>query len=174
MQLVKTLFRSFFNMCMFRSKPQDLPYSLDLLSLLLFFYTALNIFLATTTVPFLLAAQSALTETALIIFLSYLILKVNNKSNRWLKTLMAITGTGMVLSILALPLFLLIFIINLGDFVHTLALLVYMCLLIWNVAIVGNIFRYSLDTGVGYGMIYAIIYFLLSTTIIRVLIPLEQ
>ncbi len=173
MSIIKALLGAFFNMCLLRSKPQDLPYSLDLLSLILFFYITLNFLLASTSVKPLLAVQSALIETVLIIILMFLILKINKKTNRWLKTLMAITGTGMVLSVLAIPVFILIFVIDPGDFLRTLALLLYLCMLVWNVAIVGHIFRYTLDTSLGYGVIYSILYILLTTTIIRVLVPVE-
>ena len=107
-QMIKTtvtIFNAFFNICMLKNGPQDLPLSPALLALTLFCYTLVNILLALSSTPVTYAVMSGLLETTVVSVITVVILKLSRRSGRWNKTLMALAGTGCILGLLTLPLF---------------------------------------------------------------------
>lgn len=166
-----TLFMVFFNMCLFRRRPQDLPQSFELLTVCLIAYILINFLLGLNTSGYLRSIQSSFLETFFISLITSVILKLNHHSERWLKTLMAITGTGCVMGLFAMPLFVGVFSLDSGSLLRALILLVYMFLLIWNIAVMGHILRYALETTMGFGVMFAIIYIVITSIMIGVLIP---
>ena len=168
---ISTLYILFFDMCLFRRKPQDLPLSFDLLVVCIAAYTLINFLLGLNTTSAIRAIQSSFLETFFISTITVIILKLNHHVDRWLKTLMAITGTGCVVSLFALPLFIGVFILDAGSLLQNLVLMVYLILLIWNVAIMGHILRHALETTMGFGVLFAIIYIVMTSMLIGVLLP---
>jgi hypothetical protein len=165
-QAVITLFRAFFNICLLRKKPQDLPSSYDLLLICLFLYATINSLLALTTTTPGNAVLSGVLETFLVSVITLGILKLNRHPERWVQTLTALTGTGCILGILALPLFSGALLLNTGDLLQVLLVILYLILIIWSLAIMGHILRHALDTTMGVGVVFAIFYILITSLLI--------
>ena len=168
---IDVLFNTFLNMCIFRYKPQDLPQSYDLLMLCLFIYTAINALLAMTTAPFIRALQISVLDTVIIAVITITILKLNRHYERWIKTLMALTGTGCIIGLFALPLFTGAFLLQVSELVQSVILMIYLALLIWNIVIMGHILRHAMETTLGVGIVFALIYLIISSTLISVAVP---
>lgn len=166
-----TLFLAFFNICLFRSRPQDLPQSLELLLVCIIAYTGINFFLGLSTSTVNTAIMASILETFFVGTITLTIMKLNHHFERWLKTLMAITGTGFIISLFVLPVFFIIFILKPGDLLQSLFLFVYLILLIWNIAIMGHILRHALDTTMTLGVIFAIIYIVITSILVGGLVP---
>lgn len=166
-----TLFRVFFNICTFRNKPQDLPLSSALLALTLFCYTLANILLMMSSAPVTHAVLAGLLETGLVSLITICILKLSRHAGRWTKTLMALAGTGCIMSLLALPLFSGGLLQNAGGALQALLLMIYLVLLIWNIMVMAHILRHAMDTSLGVGIVFAIIYIVISTVLINTLLP---
>lgn len=169
-QAVITLFRAFFNICLLKSRPQDLPSSYDLLLVCLFLYASINSLLAFTTTTPGYAILSGVLETFLVAVITLVILKLNRHPERWVQTLTALAGTGCILGILALPLFTGALLLNTGDFLQGLFVILYLILIIWSLAIMGHILRHALDTTMGVGVVFAIFYILITSLLIGTLI----
>lgn len=165
------LFRTFLNMCVFRYKPQDLPQSYDLLILCLLVYTFINVLLAMTTAPFTRALQISVLDTIIISIITIIILRLNRHYERWIKTLMALAGTGCIIGLFALPLFAGAFLLQVSELVQSLILMIYLALLIWNIVIMGHILRHAMETTLSVGIVFALIYLIISSTLISVAIP---
>jgi hypothetical protein len=168
---ITVLFKTFLSMCFFRYKPQALPQSIDLLMLCLVVYIFINVLLAMTTAPFIRALQISVLETVMIAIITIIILRLNHHHERWVKTLMAITGTGCVIGLFALPLFAGAFLLQLSGFLQTLIMVLYLTLLIWNIVIMGHILRHAMETTLSVGIVFAMIYLLITSTLISVAIP---
>ena len=158
-------------MCLFRRKPQDLPQSFELLVICIIAYILINFLLGLNTSTSIRAIQSSFLETLFISIITIVILKLNHHTERWLKTLMAITGTGCVIGLFALPLFMGVFTLETGSLLRALILMVYLFLLIWNIAVMGHILRYALETTMGFGVLFALIYIVITSILIGVLMP---
>lgn len=168
---INTLFMVFFRICIFRSKPQDLPASLELLILCLLAYSVINFLLTLIVTTFMPAVLTSVLETVLVCLITLALLWLNRRRERWLKTLMAMAGTGCVIGIIALPLFYVAFLIKPGDFIQSIVLLLYLSLLIWNIVIMGNILRHALETTLGFGIVFAIIYIVITSMLVNQLVP---
>lgn len=165
-QAVNALFRAFFNICLLKKGPQDLPLSRELLALCLLLYTAVNILLALTTTTPARAIASGVLETALVSVLTIIILRLSRHPGRWVQTLIALTGTGCILGIMALPLFAGSLLFDSGELLQALLVILYLILIIWSLAIMGHILRHALDTTMGVGVVFAITYILITSLLI--------
>jgi len=165
-QAVNALFTAFLKICLLKNGPQDLPLSRELLAVCLLLYTIINILLALTTTTPPKAIASGVLETVLISIITIIILRLNRHPERWVQTLTALTGTGCILGILALPLFAGSLLFDAGELLQAFLVILYLTLIIWSLAIMGHILRYALDTTMGVGVLFAIIYILITSLLI--------
>ena len=166
-----TIFRAFFSICLLRGKPQDLPNSVELLAVCILAAGVANFLLALFSTAAGSALLASVVEIVLVAFITLAVLKLNRHPERWLKTMMALTGTGFVLSLIALPLFFISLQIQAAAFFQLLALLAYLGLVIWNIMIMGHILRHALDTGFGIGVLFALTYIVITSVSIALLLP---
>jgi hypothetical protein len=169
-QAVNALFRAFFKICLLKNGPQDLPLSRELLAVCLLSYAIINSLLALTTTTPPKAIASSVLETVLVSIITIIILRLNRHPERWVQTLTALTGTGCILGILALPLFAGSLLFDTGELLQALLVILYLTLIIWSLAIMGHILRHALDTTIGVGVMFAIIYILISSLLIGVIV----
>ena len=171
---ISTIFQVFLRICLLRYRPQDLPQSHELLILCLFVYTAINFVLALSAASVPMAIIVSVLETLFICLITLIILKLGHRSERWVKTMMAISGTGCVIGIVAMPLFLMIFIIGIEGLLQAVVLMLYLALVVWNIVVMGHILRHSLETTMGVGITFAIIYIILTSVVMNYLVPVLE
>ncbi|HSR63242.1 MAG TPA: hypothetical protein VLN56_07545 [Gammaproteobacteria bacterium] len=171
LKALKTLFRVFFKICLLRGKPQELPNSIELLSMCLLAAGVVNFLLALFSTTAGNAVLASIVEIALIALITLAVLQLNRHPERWLKTMMALTGTGIILSLIALPLFFISLHLQELAVIQLLAMLAYLGLIVWNIMIMGHILRHALETGFGVGILFALTYIVITSISIALLLP---
>jgi hypothetical protein len=153
-----TLFRAFLAICRLRKGPQDLPASPELLSLTLFAYVVMTACLTMLLRPPVTAIGASLVETALIAGLNFALLALRRLEGRWLQTTTAMAGTGIVFSLIAVPIYAGL---GAGDAGGALMGVLYSALLllvVWSVAVAGHILRHALSLPFPAGVVLAAAY----------------
>ena len=159
----KVLFLAFFDICRLVKKPQDIPESKNFLTLCVFAYAFLSILLASLSQSVDRAIFAGLLDVMLIMLFTYALLQINGKLPRWPQTMTALAGTSIIMSIIALPVYLLIGIGEVNELSltseQTIGLLLLAALACWNIAIMSHILKHALETH------FAIAFFLAMTYI---------
>lgn len=164
-------FREFLDICLFRRAPQDLPASNTLLGLAVLLSACGSLVLARSSLAWPRAAASAFIETLFMLAAVYLILTLQGLTGRWLKTVTAVAGTNAVLIIISLPLLAWLLAAQNQDMNSSLPGLLFLCLIIWNVMVLGHIFRHALSTYFPLGVLVALGYYSLSIMVLNWLVP---
>lgn len=167
-----TLFREFLHICLFRRGPQDLPASTPLLVLCLLASILGSVVIAATSLTLPMAVMSAVAETLFMCAAVYLLLWVRGHAARWQQTVTAIAGAGVVLILLALPLLAWILAAEAQSAAAGLPILLFYGIIIWNLMVLGHIFRHALSTLLPLGVFVALVYYSASVIFINWLIPI--
>ncbi|MGB1800763.1 MAG: hypothetical protein ACPHLK_08050 [Gammaproteobacteria bacterium] len=161
LETFKILFLAFFDICRLVKKPQDIPESKNFLTLCLLCYALLSILLAGLSQPVEGAIVAGLLDVVLIMLFTYALLQINGKLPRWPQTVTALAGTGIIMSIIALPVYLMIGIGDVDELTltseQTMGLLLLAILACWNIVIMSHILKHALETH------FAIAFFLTLT-----------
>ncbi len=165
-----TLWQTFFDICRFRLKPQDLPYSPRFLQVLLATYTFFNILLAWIMQPLHIALFSAVLQSILLVGLIWGLLRLTNYPARLNQTLIALLGTGTLFSIFNLPVGVWIALSKDGEMAPALPVLLLLFLVGWNFSVYAHIFRHTLSTSFFWGFMVALIFSLLSGSLLNTLL----
>ncbi len=144
----------FFNLCLLRAKPQDLPASGLLLGA--YFLTGLMIALTEQSVGYSLLA--ALADSAVLALLTHTVLLLRKRPGRLPQTLAALAGTGAVIQLIAWPL------------LASPVLLI--PLLIWSLTINAHILRHALEISLGLAILISLGFLLMSATVALLISPL--
>lgn len=166
-----SLLRLFWNLCLLRTSPAAMPRAPVLLLLVIlagFVVDNLNLAIsvgapAWSRVPVVILVHSGLyygSVAALLALFGY--------RSRILQTLTALAGSGVLLSLLALPLLMLMALLP-----GSTALLVWplLGLQIWSLLVMAHILRHALSIGLLPGAILAFGYFLMSIKLVQQLLP---
>jgi hypothetical protein len=159
------------DICLLRAGPQDLPASNVLLALALGAYAlvALGVSLMSASLPAALGITAI--DVLLMAAFASLLLRWTNKVARLNQTLTALGGTGALLGLLAWPLISMILRSQGQEEAPDLPVLLWLGLLIWNLAVVAHIVRHALSTTFLTGMGLSIVYALITYTVINSLYP---
>ena len=162
---------AFFDICLFRKRPQDLPASPAFLFMCLLIYTLTSFVLALLSQNTLYAAVAGVIETILIMLVTYFFLKLKNVQQRWMQATTALSGTGIIFSLLAIPLF--FWMASSGDAqsVHVLLYLLVVALVLWNIAVMAHVMRHSLSVSFTAGVCIALVYIWLIASAVNVISP---
>lgn len=171
--MLMTLFREFLNICLLQRAPQDLPASGTLLVVSLLFSGLGSVIIASGSLDPLSAVFAALLEIVFLCVAIYVLLSVCGLRQRWLQTVTAIAGVNAVLLLFALPLFAWMLWLQSRSLNASLPLLLFYGLIIWNVMILGHIFRHALSTLLPLGVLVALVYYSTSIILINSLIPVQ-
>ncbi len=166
---LQALWRTFFDMCRYRVKPQELPYSPQFLQVLLLLYSLVNLLLAWLMQPFYLAVLSAVVQTLLLVVLTWSLLRIVGHQVRLNQTLIALVGTGLLFSLLNLPLGVWIVSVQQDDMAPVLPVFMLLLLVGWNLSVYAHILRHALSTHFFFGFLLAFTLSLLSGSILNAL-----
>jgi hypothetical protein len=172
--MLSVLWELFFGICCFNKGPQDVPISREFLSLCLIVYGLASFILALPSQPAEIAVLSGLIDTFLLAVLYYFLLYSWRKSERWMQTIIALSGTGIIFSVAAIPLFYLLDYIGPEDPVALWLFLLVAILLVWNVSVMAHIMRHALSSSFAVGVIAALFYIGVSTVSINSLVPQQN
>jgi hypothetical protein len=156
-----------FDICLFRKNPQDLPYSVWLLRLLLAGYIGIRILMLRIYFDWLDTLLQVIVEIFLLVGFVWISLYLARKLGRFYQVIAALLGTDALISFFALPAIgsmavgrggLLVFSIMLG-------------LIGWHWAVTGHIIRHALDKGWSFSLGLAFLYLLGSYQVMALLFP---
>ncbi len=173
MAAVKSLLKRFYEICLLRAGPQDLPASRFLLALTLVIYLAMGTLLSSLNLAWWQALLLVAVDTAILGGLAFMLLWVRQLPERFVQVFSALLGTGAFFELLALPL---LFWqqqsvgafqgapedAGMGVFVS--ALVLWLCLF-WNLIVIGHILRHALSTLMPVGVALAVAYMFISISV---------
>lgn len=173
----KVLFLAFFDICRLVRRPQDIPESKNLLTLCAVVYGFLSILLASMSQPSEKAILAGIVEVALIMIFTLAILQASGKSSRWTQTVTALVGTGIIVSIIAFPIYILVGVGELNELEsstsQTIGLLLLATLACWNIVIMAHILRHALEINFAIAMFLAITYIWIIFSFTSAILPME-
>jgi hypothetical protein len=174
----KVLLLAFFDICRLVKRPQDIPESRNLLTLCAVTYGCLSIVLASLSQPIENAIATGVIEAFLIMIFTLALLQASSKATRWTQTVTALFGTGIIISIIAFPVYVLL---GIGDFNQaeastgqTLGLLLLALLSFWNIAIMAHILKHALEINFAVAVFLAIMYIWIIFSFTTAIMPLES
>ncbi|MBI3571266.1 MAG: hypothetical protein HY082_09200 [Gammaproteobacteria bacterium] len=148
----------FFNLCLLRANPQDLPSSNRLLGVALVAHLAANLLAGLGETGLENALIAGAMDTLLLVALTHTGLMMRDLRQRTRQTLIALAGSGALFTILAWAAVAAAEMVT----VTAQAWVVSLPFLFWFLAVYGHILRHAFNTSVGFGLLLATGYVLLS------------
>lgn len=177
--MFSNLLRTTLDILLLRRGPQDLPGAQVLVGSTMLAYFGLNFFLLQTGLPAMQAMLHAFVSCAVLALFTHGLLRWKNKPERFNQTLLALVLTGVILGLMTVaPMQ------ALQPFIEAVAkaeagteitiqppawaVLSYAVVGIWHLIVMGHVFRHALETTMGRGILFTLLYEILLLTTIRV------
>lgn len=141
------LLRLFFDICLLRKGPQDLPISRFLFYLTLIFYVGIG-FLLLMSEGWVTAATGILSDFVLTGAYTYGFLVSARKKSRFFQTFTALLGADAFIGLCAVPIS--VSLMEPGQMGP--ADLLLSGLMVWHLVVTGHIFRHAMSKSLGYGL----------------------
>jgi hypothetical protein len=165
------LIRAWFDICLLRRAPQELPASNYLLGLALCCYAAVSVLVSAQGYDFTRALQLATVDLGLLVVFIWLLLYLQGRQARFNQTLSAMAGTGSIMGLVALPLLLMAGPDTVSGEVPASLVSVWLLLLLWNLFVMAHILRHALSATFLIGFGFSLLYALISMQVITALFP---
>jgi hypothetical protein len=165
------LITTWLNICLLRAGPQDLPASQTLLGLTMSSYVLVSLLLSLPVYPAGTAVLVAMLDLGLLVAFAAALLYLFGKWARFQQTLTALTGTGTLLGLLALPLVYLVFQGPEENRLAGLAALFWLFLFGWSLLVVAHIMRHALSISFLYAIGISVLYTLVALQLMAALFP---
>ena len=152
-----------------KRRPQDLPASDLLLLVVVFLYFVAGCFHNSLHESLYRSFLIGVLDIVFMFFFVYFALKLFNHENRWTQTVTALAGSGMILTLFAIP-------VSFGltgpqqDAGYSLFAFMLLFLFIWSISVHAFIFKHAFTLSFAAGVAFAFFYNLLSFMIISTLI----
>ncbi len=160
------LIRAWFNICLLRQGPQDLPASGFLLGVSLCCYGLVSVLVSSQSYTFSMALLLTVVDLGLLVVFAWSLLYLQRKAERLNQTLSALAGTGSLMGLIALPLLLTIGPDATSEPVPASLLSLWLLLLLWNLFIMAHIIRHALSSSFAIGFGISLLYALLNMQVI--------
>jgi len=164
---VQQLLKIFVDICLFRAKPEQLPYSYFLMMLCIIAYMVSGMAVSLINQSVSKAVLIVVVDTVMMLSFIYVGLWIRSFLNRARKTITAIAGTGTLFTIIGLPLMMALN--NQPKDQSSIFSVLILIVVIWNVAVVGHILRSALSMPSWVGVTIALMYFYVSINVLSVL-----
>jgi hypothetical protein len=162
-----------FDICLLRAGPQDLPASRALLWLAMASYALVSFLLSLPAYPLVVAGQLALMDATLLSVFAATALYLPGKMARLTQTLTALAGTGTLFGLFALPVIQLFSPGQDAGQPPAWAGMLWLLLFGWNLIVVAHIMRHALSVKLPVAIGIALLYTLVTMQIINVLFPMS-
>lgn len=164
-----SLFRFFFQLCLLRTRPQDLPSSEALLGVTAAFNVAIGAVVVTPTLGNALTAlMASLLDTAILAGTLWLLLRFRDHPARFVQAATAALGVSAVIAVLSLPLqWLLPADPDAVTAPAEAASLLFLVLIVWLQVALGHVLRHALDVTLPLGIGLAFLYSMISGVVIQ-------
>ena len=168
------LFNYFFDLCLLRAKPQDLPASSTLLGLVIVANLLVGVLAFSGLYGSVLRALMAgVVENLFFLTTLGLLLYFKGLFPRFNQSATALLGSSTLLAMILIPLY------SMGGSAadhSAMAAITDLCallLLIWSLMVMGHVLRHAIEVPFGRGIMFALAYFLLSSLFVGSLFPLS-
>jgi hypothetical protein len=168
------LIRTFWEICLLQKAPQDIPFSRGLFLLVLvagFLIDNVNLNIALPEVAIASVIMVVSLHTLFLLGSLSVLLTLMGYRARIFQTLTALIGTGIIISLLALPVLLVVSRIASEPGYFGLILLL---LNIWSLLVTAHILRHSLSIGFLLAGLLAFGYFMISIKLVDVMLPVSS
>ena len=156
---------------MLRSAPQDLPYSRALMAKFILLYLISGMLVVAGTVEPLLAMGRMLLNIGIIVFFSHVLLSSLNLRARFVQTVTALVGAGIIFNLLAWPVLYFADIENATDSAMQMLSLLVLMLISWEVLVTAHIYRNTLNTKMTQAVILSMALFFISLSLSQLIFP---
>lgn len=171
---IQVLVRPFVEICVLRRGPQDLPVSTLLLGIMLVAHTVSSTLLSVVTLDVWKAIMAGIVDTLLVAALTGSLLYLHRLKSRIVQTLTAMTGTGAIITLAAIPLFTWLKGAEAAGSGSPIAALLVLGLIAWSLGVSGHILRHALSVPYILGILIAFAFFWISHTVFNSLFPLTS
>jgi hypothetical protein len=168
---VFALLRPFWEICLLRRGPQDLPPSPFLVYLALAAHAVSVVAQSVAIHPFGTALLSGIIDTAVLAVLTYSLLFLGRMPERIPQTLSALAGTGAFIGVLALVPTGWWFFTREGGGDPGGAWLLLLALVVWSLVVMGHVLRQALSTNLFVGLGLAAVFYWFAITVRETLFP---
>lgn len=160
------LLKLFFDICLLKKGPQDVPGFDSLFRLLILVHMTVSFIVLRLSIDEIEAMWQIVVEVILIFVMTGALLFFTNQLSRFQQTSSALLGTGAIISFFAIPA--MATLVTQGT---ELAFFAVILLMIWHWAVTGHIFSQALEQSFSFGLGIAFIYILVSYQVIVLLFP---
>ena len=157
-------------MLLLKAAPQDLPYSTGLMARVIFFYLVSGMVVVGGLVDPSLALGRMLLNIGIVVFFSHVLLTSLNLKPRFVQTITALIGTGIVFNLLAWPILMYSDVEETSAAMPILSLIVLM-LISWEILVSAHIFRSALNTKMAQAVMLSMALFFISLTLTQLIFP---
>jgi len=166
--------QGFWEIARFRSGPESLPASVFLAQLTFAAYIGIQLpLLFIQTGAGMRPLVSGFADALVLTAFTWTLLRLTGKSSRFIQTVTALYGTGVIISLVAFPVGALVLGSGSGN-VPLLAALALLGILIWSVLVAGHIFSRAISRTMVEGVVISLVYFVLNYQIIQMLLNFGQ
>lgn len=167
---LKTLFKSFLQICLFRNGPQDLPTS----NFLLLFVVVTSACMAVLLNIMLGPLQQALPQVALnlvtVCIITQIILRLYKKPQRFTQTLCAVLGTGIIITLFAFPLAAIMYYAKTYNVDASAVVFLWYILIAWEITVTAHILRHAINCSYELSFLLSVIYLIVILSLTNTLI----
>jgi len=154
-----------------KAGPQHLPYSISLLSIMILLYITTGVLVLTTSMEFSQALANMMLYTAVLYAFSFFCLSLLNYRNRLVQMVTALAGIGVVYHLLVWPLFIRINSVQAQEQDVTIAALLMLLLISWQVLVFASVFRQTMQMSMGRSLALSFGYLFLSMAAAEIFFP---
>ncbi|MGC1951134.1 MAG: hypothetical protein WA970_00825 [Gammaproteobacteria bacterium] len=165
------IIRPFFEICLLRLRPQDLPESTPLLGLVLIGQTLSSVLLSSIALPFWEALLAGMLDTLLLAAMTMSVLHLQRLQNRLKQTLTALAGTGTLIGMIAIPLSSWLHSANEANGETVAPALLLLLLIGWSLTVAGHVLRHALSTAFIMGLVLAMVFYWITINILNAIFP---
>ena len=164
---MQQLFKVFLSICLFRAKPEQLPYSYFLMILTIITYMVMDMWVSLVNQSVNKAMLVVTVDTVMLLGFTYAGLWIRDLLKRAVKAVTAIAGTSAMFTLAKWPLMMAL---QTHPTVQgRMGPLLILILMMWNVAVLGHILRSALSlppwAGAGIAVLYFIFYIKVLTLV---------
>lgn len=165
------LLKRIFNICLLTKGPQDLPYSVLLMRLLLLVYFITGLLSLLTSVSLNLALVVMLVDVGLLLLFSWLCLQAFRLTSRFVQMITALSAVGSLFNLLSVPLLAQIQLASsTGQMSGELSFLL-LFLISWNLAVIAHIFREAFSVRLLAAFVLTLAYKVIEVSLSQILFP---
>lgn len=168
---IRRWLRSWLEQCLLRRAPQADPVSGTALGWSILAYVTMDLLQARASSGWQTSVGMTTLDTLVMVLFSWAVLRLTNKTARYVQTLTALAGTGTVLGLLGLPLIQQVARAHPDEGPAGMLVLGWLMLLVWSISVQAHIYRHALSLRYGAGLLVAGLQMVLIIILLETLFP---